>query len=163
MKYIEGYDEERDIEFNQTLIVTFSLKYRNYLQRKRESQIQGAIAAINGNQSVLEKKNQHDYRRSVKQEVKGGKGKNLKLVYTLNEEAILKEKKYDGFYAVETNLDDDVSQILKINHGWWKIEEFFEIMKDDFRSRPAYLSRGDRLKAHFMTCFMALQALVRCS
>lgn len=156
MKYIEGYDEERDIEFNQTLIVTFSLKYRNYLQRKRESQIQRAIAAINGNQSVLEKKNQHDYRRFVKQEVKGGKGKNLKLVYTLNEEAILKEKKYDGFYAVETNLDDDVSQILKINHGRWEIEESFEIMKDDFRSRPAYLSRGDRLKAHFMTCFMAL-------
>lgn len=155
-KYIEGYDEKRDIAFNQTLIITFSLKYRNYLSRKRERQIQRAITAIEENQTCLEKKNQHDFRRFVKQEVKGSKGKKEKPGYSLNEDVIAEEKKYDGFYAVATNLDDDISDILKITRGRWEIEESFRIMKDEFRSRPAYLSRADRIKAHFMTCFMSL-------
>lgn len=155
-KYIEGYDEERDITFNQTLIVTFSLKYRDFLRHKRDGQIQRAIAAIDGSCSSLEKKNQHDFRRFVKQEAKNSKGKTVQTIYSLNEEAIAEEKKYDGFYAVETNLDDEVSDIIKINHGRWEIEESFRIMKDEFLARPAYLSRGDRLKAHFMTCFMSL-------
>lgn len=156
LKYIEGYDEKRDIEFNQTLIVTFSLKYRNYLRRKRDGQVQRAQAAIAGNHSSLEKKNQHDFRRFVKQETPNSKGKKAALSYSLNEEKIAEEQKYDGFYAVETNLDDNVSDILKINRGRWEIEESFRIMKDEFLSRPAYLSRADRIKAHFMTCFMSL-------
>lgn len=156
LKYIEGYDEKRDIEFNQTLIVTFSLKYRNYLRRKRDGQVQRAQAAIAGNHSSLEKKNQHDFRRFVKQETQNSKGKKAALSYSLNEEKIAEEQKYDGFYAVETNLDDNVSDILKINRGRWEIEESFRIMKDEFLSRPAYLSRADRIKAHFMTCFMSL-------
>ena len=156
IKYIEGYDEERDIEFNQTLVVTFSLKYRNFLRHKRDGQIQRAVAAIEGSHASLEKKNQHDFRRFVKQEAKNGKGKKVQTVYSLNEEAIAEEKKYDGFYAVETNLDDSVSDILRINRGRWEIEESFRIMKDEFLSRPAYLSRADRIKAHFMTCFMSL-------
>lgn len=156
IRYIEGYDEERDIEFNQTLIVTFSLKYRDFLRHRREGQIQRAISAIEGNHSSLEKKNQHDFRRFVKQEVKNSKGKKVQTNYSLNEDAIAEEKKYDGFYAVETNLDDEVSTILKINHSRWEIEESFRIMKDEFLARPAYLSRADRIKAHFMTCFMAL-------
>ena len=57
---------------------------------------------------------------------------------------------------METNLDDDVPEIMAINKGRWEIEESFRIMKNDFLSRPAYLSRSDRLKAHFMTCFIAL-------
>ena len=156
LKYIEDYDEERDIEFNQTLIVTFSLKYRSFLRHKRDGQIQRAIAAIEGNHSSLEKKNQHDFRRFVKQEVKNSRGKKVNVSYSLNEDAIAEEKRYDGFYAVETNLDDDVPEILKINRGRWEIEESFRIMKDEFLSRPAYLSRADRIKAHFMTCFMSL-------
>lgn len=154
--YIEGYDEERGIEFNRTLIVTFSLKYRNYLRRKRESQVRRAISAIEGNSPSLERKGQNDFRRFVRREARGEEGKAAKLGYSLDEEAIAEEEKYDGFYAVETNLDDDVSSIIKINRGRWEIEESFLIMKDEFRSRPAYLSRGDRIKAHFMTCFMAL-------
>lgn len=156
LKYIEGYDEERDIEFNQTLVVTFSLKYRDFLRHKREGQIQRTVAAIEGNHSSLEKKNQHDFRRFVKREVKNSKGKKVAVNYSLNEDVIAEEKRFDGFYAVETNLDDNVSEILKINRGRWEIEESFRIMKDEFLARPAYLSRADRIKAHFMTCFMSL-------
>lgn len=171
-RYVEGYDEERDISFNQTLIVTFSMKYRDYLSHKREGQVQRALKAINGNHTSVKRKNQQDFRRFVKQETmmqsredqnpsedipkKKGRKKKAEVVYSLDEDLIAKEKKYDGFYAVETNLDDDVSDILAINRGRWEIEESFRIMKDEFRSRPAYVSRPDRIKAHFMTCFIAL-------
>ena len=155
-KYIEGYDEERGIEFNQTLMVTYSLKYRDYLRSKRNAQIQKALKAMEEGGSTLEKKNANDYRRFVKRKATDQKGKEVKIKYSLNKEVIAEEEKFDGFYAVETNLDDDVHDILAINHGRWEIEESFRIMKDDFRSRPAYLSRNDRIKAHFMTCFIAL-------
>lgn len=155
-KYIEGYDEERDIQFNQTLIVTYSIKYRDFLSHKRESQVQRALKAIEAGSSSLEKKNAHDYRRFVKKKATDKKGEDIKISYSLDEDAVAAEKKFDGFYAVETNLDDDIHDILAINHGRWEIEESFRIMKDDFRSRPAYLSRNDRIKAHFMTCFIAL-------
>lgn len=154
-KYIEGYDEERDIEFNQTLIVTYSLKYRDFLRRKRKAQVERAKKAID-NCSALEKKNANDYRRFVKRKATDKKGKEVKISYSLDEEAVSCEEKFDGFYAVETNLDDDIHDILAINHGRWEIEESFRIMKDDFSSRPVYLSRNDRIKAHFMTCFIAL-------
>ena len=155
-KYIEGYDEELDIEFNQTLIVTYSLKYRDFLRQKRNAQIQRALKALEEGSSTLEKKNANDYRRFVRRKATDKNGKDVKIKYSLDEEAVAAEEKFDGFYAVETNLDDDVHDILAINHGRWEIEESFRIMKDDFRSRPAYLSRNDRIKAHFMTCFIAL-------
>ena len=155
-KYIESYDEERDIAFNQTLIVTYSLKYRDYLRNRRSAQIQRALKAMEEGGSTLEKKNANDYRRFVKRKATDPKGKEVKIKYSLNEEVIAEEEKFDGFYAVETNLDDDVHDVLAINHGRWEIEESFRIMKDDFRSRPAYLSRSDRIKAHFMTCFISL-------
>jgi len=63
---------------------------------------------------------------------------------------------YDGFYAVCTNLEDDAESITKINHRRWEIEECFRIMKSEFKARPVYLSRDDRIQAHFTTCFLAL-------
>ena len=69
----------------------------------------------------------------------------------LNNEAL-----YDGLYAVCTNLENSVEDIIKVNHNRWEIEESFKIMKTEFKSRPVFLSREDRIKAHFMTCFLAL-------
>lgn len=77
-------------------------------------------------------------------------------IYSLNEDLIQKEAVYDGFYAVCTNLEDDVSAIIKVNHNRWEIEECFRIMKSEFLARPVYLSRDDRIKAHFTTCFLSL-------
>ncbi|HKM03075.1 MAG TPA: transposase [Lachnospiraceae bacterium] len=74
----------------------------------------------------------------------------------INEDAIIYESIYDGFYAVCTNLEDEAPAIAKINHNRWEIEECFRIMKTDFKARPVYLSRDDRIKAHFTTCFLAL-------
>ena len=66
------------------------------------------------------------------------------------------EEKYDGFYAVCTNLDDDPATIAKINHDRWEIEESFRIMKSEFEARPVFLQRDDRIEAHFLTCFVSL-------
>ncbi|MHB1407668.1 MAG: IS1634 family transposase, partial [Desulfitobacteriaceae bacterium] len=73
-----------------------------------------------------------------------------------NNETIVAEEAYDGFYAVCTNLEGSAQEIIRINQRRWEIEECFRIMKSEFKARPVYLSREDRIKAHFTTCFMAL-------
>ena len=63
---------------------------------------------------------------------------------------------FDGFYAVCTTLDDDISEIIKVNKRRWEIEESFRILKTEFKTRPVYLKNDDRIKAHFTTCFLSL-------
>ncbi|MEG1579442.1 MAG: transposase, partial [Oscillospiraceae bacterium] len=75
----------------------------------------------------------------------------------LDEEKIESEAQYDGLYAVCTDLlEDDVSDILKVSEGRWQIEECFRMMKTDFSTRPVYLQDENRIKAHFLICFLAL-------
>ena len=76
--------------------------------------------------------------------------------FKIKDEKIAEEEKYDGFYCVATNLEDEVSEIIKTNKKRWEIEESFKIMKTEFSARPVYLSRNDRITAHFTTCFLAL-------
>ena len=76
--------------------------------------------------------------------------------YSLDKAAIEKEERFDGFYAVCTNLDDDPETIVNVNRGRWEIEESFRIIKTEFEARPVYLKRDDRIAAHFLTCFVAL-------
>lgn len=158
-RYIEDYDEKRDISFNYSRIITFSLKYRDFLAAKRNGQIERAAKAIALGEKAVETKNPQDYRRFIQKSAKDAKGKKVKIAYELNEEAIAEEAKFDGFYATETNLVDDVAAVLSVAKGRWEIEESFRIMKNDFHSRPVYLSRNDRIKTHFLTCFIALLIL----
>jgi len=79
-----------------------------------------------------------------------------KSAYSINTDLIDDEMVYDGFYAVCSNLEGDSSEIIKINKGRWKIEECFRIMKTELKARPVFLSRDDRIKAHFLTCYLAL-------
>jgi len=155
-KWVEGYDDEHGIEFNQNLVVTYSIKYRNYLRKIRKNQIDHAIRAIN-NSDRIEKRNQNDYRRFIKKTAFTNDGEIAeKKSYDIDDAVISEEEKYDGFYAVYTNLEDDASEIARINHDRWEIEESFRIMKTEFKARPVYLQRDDRIKAHFLTCFISL-------
>ena len=79
-----------------------------------------------------------------------------KTIYTIDQSIIDEEAKYDGLYAVCTNLEDSVEDIIKVNHRRWEIEESFRIMKTDFKSRPVFHSNDEMIKAHFLTCFLAL-------
>lgn len=155
MKETTGNSKEY---FEQQLIVTFSFKYLAYQRQIREGQIQRAVKAIDSNSPRLSKVNAHDFRRFVKKDSVTENGEVADIdAYTLDESVIAKEAAYDGFYGLATSLDDDdIEGILKVNANRWRIEECFRIMKSEFKARPIFLSRQDRISAHFLTCFIAL-------
>lgn len=141
----------------QDLIVTFCFKYFDYNKNIRDNQIERAKKAIENGNVTRKGKNQNDYRRlinSLNSTDNGEVAENTN--YFINEELINEESKYDGYYALTTNLIGDISEIFKIVKGRWEIEESFRIMKSDFLARPVNLSREDRIKAHFLTCFVSL-------
>lgn len=144
-------------DFEEKLIVTYSVKYRNYHKRIRDGQITRAQKAIESGASKLSKKNANDFRRLIEKISVTEDGEVAeKYTLSLNQGRIDEESKYDGFYAVATDLDDSIENIVKVNKYRWKIEECFRIMKTDFESRPVYVSDQDRIKAHFLTCYLAL-------
>ena len=154
----ERWIKENGLE--QKLIVTYSLKYRNYQRQIRNSQIERAKVAIANKSFKLDKCKQNDFKRFIKKTniTKDGEVAEKKVL-SLNTETIQKEEKFDGFYGVCTNLDDEPEEIIKVNQRRWEIEESFRIMKSEFKARPVYLSRDDRITAHFTTCFLSLVIL----
>lgn len=153
--YKERWIKEDGLE--QKLIVTYSLKYRDYQRQIRSRQLERAAKLIAAKPSDVTKKNQNDFKRFISSTHVTEDGELAdKAIYSLNETVIADEEIYDGFYAVCTNLDDDAMSIAEINHRRWEIEECFKIMKSEFKAKPVYLSRDDRIKAHFTTCFLAL-------
>ena len=152
--YKDRWMNENNLE--QHLIVTYSLKYRNYQRTIRERQVDRAKKLIES-PSKLAKNKTNDPKRFIEQEHCTSEGEVAsKTITSLNQNQIDNEEKYDGLYAVCTNLEYDVSNIIKINQKRWEIEECFRIMKTEFKARPVYLSRKDRITAHFTTCFTAL-------
>ena len=148
-------DKKQIIE--QKLIVSYSIKYRNFQRHIREGQIERAIKMVESGDKTINKKRQNDPKRFIKTNhaTKDGEIADKSISY-VDESVIADEEKYDGFYAVCTNLDDDVSSIVKANKRRWEIEECFRIMKTEFEARPVYLKRKDRILSHFITCFIAL-------
>lgn len=148
-------DKKQVIE--QKLIVSYSIKYRDFMRHVREGQIERAKRIVESGEKTINKKKQNDPKRFIKTDhaTKDGEAAELSVSY-IDESVIADEEKYDGFYAVCTNLDDSVSSIVKANKRRWEIEECFRIMKTDFEARPVYLNRQDRILAHFITCFIAL-------
>lgn len=154
----ERWIKENDLE--QKLIVTYSLKYKNYQRQIRNFQIERAKNALNSKTFKLDKCNQNDYKRFIKKTNITAEGEIAeKKILNINNEVIEKEEKFDGFYGVCTNLEDNAEEIIKVNQRRWEIEESFRIIKSEFKARPVYLSRDDRITAHFTTCFLSLVLL----
>ena len=142
---------------DETLIVTYSPKYKAYQRKIRTRQIERAEKIINAPGRKRKGKTPNDPMRFVKKTSITPDGEIAeKQVYSIDEEQIQKEEMYDGFYAVITNLEGDVSEIIRVNKQRWEIEESFRIMKTEFEARPVYVRREDRIKAHFMTCYISL-------
>ncbi len=153
--YKQRWIKENGLE--QKLIVTYSIKYRDYQRKIRQAQIERAQKTIDTNPTKVKKHHQNDYKRFVKKTNCTSDGELAEReIYTLDIDLVNKEEAYDGFYAVCTNLEDDACDIIKVNRQRWLIEECFRIMKSEFLARPVYLSRDDRILAHFTTCFIAL-------
>ena len=151
--YKEKWINENGLE--QRLIVSYSQKYADYQKHVREEQIQRAKNIIE-NPGVATR-NLNDPKRFINVAAITEDGEIAeKKVKSLNIEAIKKEEQFDGFYAVCTTLEDDIADIIKVNKNRWEIEESFRILKTDFKARPVYLKRDDRIKAHFTICFLSL-------
>ena len=151
--YKERWINEDNLE--QRLIVTFSFKYRDYLRKIRDGQIERALKIIDTKSKLSSRSN--DPKRFVLEKhctIDGELAEKSKL--SLNSQRIAEEEMFDGFYAVCTNLSDPAPVIIDINKKRWEIEECFRIMKHECKARPVYLSREDRITAHFITCFLAL-------
>lgn len=153
--YKERWIKEDGLE--QKLIVTYSIKYRDYHRKIRNSQIERALKTLDTNPAKIKKHRQNDYKRFIEKITCTADGEIAeKEIYSLNADLIESEAAYDGFYAVCTNLDEDAREIAKVNRRRWEIEECFRILKSEFKARPVYLKRDDRITAHFATCFLAL-------
>lgn len=144
-------------KLHQRLIITYSPKYAAYQKAVRAEQIARAEKIIAGGALKKQRKNPNDPARFVNKIAVTKEGEKAKIHYYLDQDKIAEEEMYDGLYAVCTDLlDDDVADILKVSEGRWQIEDCFRTMKTDFGARPVYLTREDRIKAHFLTCFLAL-------
>ena len=142
----------------QRIIVTFSFKYREYLSYVRNRQISRAQALIDsGRGNTSKRKSPNDAKRYIKSEYCTADGELAQIEnFSLNQDMIDQESRFDGFYGICTDLEGPAPEIIKINGGRWIIENGFRTMKTDLRARPVYLKRDDRIKAHFLTCFLSL-------
>lgn len=144
-------------DMDETIIITYSPKYKTYQQKIRSRQIERARKMMQSPGKCRRGKNQNDPARFIQKTSITSDGEIAdKSVYELDEERIREEAMYDGFYAVVTNLEDNPAEIIKINKQRWEIEENFRIMKSDFEARPVYVQRDDHIKAHFLTCYISL-------
>lgn len=144
-------------KLHQRLIITYSPKYAAYQKNIRSKQVERAKNMVASGKLKKQRKNPNDPARFVGKDAVIKDGEIAEICYYLDEKKIEEEEKYDGLYAVCTDLlDDEVGDILKVSEGRWQIEDCFRTMKTDFSARPVNVRREDRIKAHFLTCFLAL-------
>lgn len=177
--HLKGYEEEFDVSqidktahwnhvfwkerwinengIEQRLIVTFSPKYEQYERQIRNKQLIRATRMIEAGPSKIFRKGPNDVRKYITSRSITSDGEVVeKTVSSIDEDAVRTDEAFDGFYGACTNLEDEPERLIKLMRGRWEIEECFRIMKSEFEARPVYLSREDRITAHFLTCFLAL-------
>ena len=140
----------------QKIIVSFSRKMMEYQRYIRSRQIERAKKLLKNLDPETYKKGPHDVTRFIKRTSSTKSGETVTDKYALDLAAIEAEEKYDGFYAVATNLDDPAKDILEVSANRYKIEDCFRVMKTNFSARPVFHQKRERIIAHFMICYTAL-------
>ena len=158
VKWKDG--KKRKEKLAQRIIVTYSIKYRDYLRHVRERQVARAAATASKGTSAVERTNQNNPKRylALTSTTKDGEVAE-RHEYFINQDMIDQEECFDGFYAVCTSLEGEewpAQEVLQRNGFRWKIEDMFRVTKTDLKARPVFLKRDERIKAHFLTCFIAL-------
>jgi transposase len=152
--YKERWMNENGLE--QKLVVTFSPKHKRYQANIRKKQIERAQTKVD-NPSRIEKKRANTPDRFIQSTHVTEDGEVArKSTHTINSARVEEEAKYDGFYGVCTNLESTPEEIVRINQRRWEIEESFRILKSEMRTRPVFLQKDERIKAHFLVCFLSL-------
>lgn len=140
----------------QNLFVTFSPKYLRYQRQIRQGQIDRAIKKADSKRKA-KRNNPNDLNRFIKEKHFTKEGEKASQVqYLIDEERIKKEKTFDGFYGICTDLEASPLELIKINKNRWEIERCFREMKTEFQARPVYVRREERIKSHFLVRFLAL-------
>lgn len=150
--------EERALHikpFEERYVVTYSAKYQTYQETIRHRQVERATRKIH-QRDPLKTRHPQSPSRFIKRTSVTKQGEQATDYYSINESVIEEEARYDGFYCIATNLEGPVEDILSINHQRFDIEKAFSELKGEFKSRPVYLSREERIQAHFLVCFLAL-------
>lgn len=140
----------------QRLIITFSRKMMEYQRYIRNRQIARAQRLLERKEPDFIKKGPHDVTRFIKRTSTSQSGEKAIDTYAINEAVIQEEEKYDGFYAIATNLEDDPKSIIEISSKRHKIEDCFRVLKTNFSARPVYHRKRERITVHFMICYTAL-------
>ena len=150
----------------QRLVVTYSVKARDYQRSIRQRQIDRAVKTVTVKPQEMDHNRQTDYKRLIQMSFLTEEGEECAVKQLrVDTETIAKEEMYDGFYGICTNLlppseknqdGTEAMEILRINHMRWQIEDCFRELKTEFKSRPVYLSRENRIKAHFLLCSLSL-------
>ena len=155
--YKERWINENGLE--QRLIVSYSIKERDYQKAIREKQIVRAEKIVkDGFSAATRNQNSPKKYLSETRVTEDGEVASKKIL-SLDLDKIEADAKFDGFYAVCTTLEKDIKEILHINKMRWQIEAAFRTMKSEFKARPVYLRKDDRINAHFLTCFLSLLVL----
>ena len=140
----------------QKIIITFSRKMMEYQRFIRNRQIERARKLLKGLDPETYKKGPHDVTRFIKRRSSTKSGESVTDLYEIDQSIIEEEEKYDGYYAVATNLDDPAKEIIRINSQRYKIEDCFRVLKTNFSARPVFHQKRERIIAHFMICYTAL-------
>ena len=140
----------------QKIIVSFSRKMMEYQRYIRNRQIERAKKLLKTLNPETYKKGPHDVTRFIKRTSSTKSGETVTDKYELNQTVIEEEEKYDGFYAVATNLNDPAKDILEVSANRYKIEDCFRVMKTNFSARPVFHQKRERIIAHFMICYTSL-------
>lgn len=140
----------------QKIIITFSRKMMEYQRFIRNRQIERARKLLKNLNPETYKKGPHDVTRFIKRNSSTKSGEAVTDLYEIDQSVIDEEEKYDGYYAVATNLDDPAKEIIRISSQRYKIEDCFRVMKTNFSTRPVFHQKRERIIAHFMICYTAL-------
>ena len=134
----------------QRIIITYSRKMAEYQKIIRNKQIERAKILISKGVDDI-RKGPNDIARFIKN------ANEEKNTYVLDQDRIEQEEKFDGFYAIATNLlNDSAKEIFEINDQRYKIEDCFRVLKTNFDARPVYHRLDNRIVAHFMICYTSL-------
>ena len=149
-------DGDKSTARQERVIVTYSHDFALYLRHKREERISSAQKIVNRRQTKS-RQSQQDPRRYVATEYitkEGIKATNVKMA--LDQKAITADQRFDGFYAYGTSLDDDAVDVLRARSFHHEIEHLFRTTKTFLEARPVHLQRQDRIRSHFLICFLAM-------
>lgn len=143
----------------ERVIVTYCHDFALYLRHKRQERIKAAENIIKKRQTKS-RQSQQDPRHYVSTAYVTKDGEIAEHIsMSLNTEAIEDEARFDGFYAYGTSLDDDAVDVLRARSFHHEIEHLFRTTKSFLDARPVYLQRADRIRSHFLICFLSMVIL----